>query len=42
MNLIFLIIGSICIGNGVNAATGWGAFLIGFALLGGIKVEFHK
>lgn len=43
MNLILLIIGSILIGNGVNAATGWGAFLIGLACLdGGIKLEFRE
>lgn len=34
MNLILLIIGAICVGNGVNAATGWGAFFIGLACLG--------
>lgn len=40
MNLIFLIIASICFGNGINAATGWGVFILGFIFLGGIKIEF--
>jgi len=41
MNLILLIIASICIGNGVNALTGWGIFILGVIFLGGIKIEFR-
>jgi len=44
MSFIFLIIGSIIMGNSVSAGVGWGCFFLGLAILTAInpiKIELN-